>query len=278
MSPIIFLLTFNPIIQLVRRLECPGFFFKIPKPNSENLPSEGSTIYITWDEANSNEDSGWYRCVVTKYLPDGKAEVTYPNSSIEMLDLNSVNWTFARKNSKRFLPLSTQPPSFTPSHAKGRKDTRTYQSREHKVKAFADDLTIITSNYSDHKKTLCSIDSHCLEVDLMLRPEKCITMSYTGSQFDTKASVHLSGGSTVNIIKKPAKMLGRLIKQSNRSTCSQASQQLLSHFKVCLENLNSRPIRGEYKLWTLFSYINEFLPSREWYFKISSKKDGVNGN
>ena len=71
----------------------------------------------------------------------------------------------------------------------------------------------------------------------MLRPEKCITMSYTGSRFDTKASVHLSGGSTVNIIKKPAKMLGRLIKQSNRSTCSQASQQLLSHFKVCLENL-----------------------------------------
>ena len=57
MSPIIFLLTFNPIIQLARRLECP---------DSENLPSEGSTIYITWDEANSNEDSGWYRCVVTK--------------------------------------------------------------------------------------------------------------------------------------------------------------------------------------------------------------------
>ena len=100
MSPIIFLLTFNPIIQLVRRLECPGFFFKIPIPNSENLPSEGSTIYITWDEANSNEDSGWYRCVVTKYLPNGKVEVTYPNSSIEMLDLNSVNWTFARKFQK----------------------------------------------------------------------------------------------------------------------------------------------------------------------------------
>ena len=88
----------------------------------------------------------------------------------------SVNWTFARKNSNPYLPLSTQPPLFTPSHAKGRKDTRTYQSREHKVKAFAGDLTIITSNYSDHKKTLCSIDSHCLELDLMLRPEKCLIL------------------------------------------------------------------------------------------------------
>ena len=46
MSPIIFLLTFNPIIQFATRLQCPGFFFRIPIPDSETLPESGSSIYV----------------------------------------------------------------------------------------------------------------------------------------------------------------------------------------------------------------------------------------
>ena len=57
MSPIIFLLSFNPIIQLANNLQCPGFFFKIP---IEHLLSPGTS-------------TGWYKCTVSSYNSHGIA-------------------------------------------------------------------------------------------------------------------------------------------------------------------------------------------------------------
>jgi len=44
MSPIIFLMVFNPILKLVQSLSHPGFAFRILIPNSIDLPDPGSTI------------------------------------------------------------------------------------------------------------------------------------------------------------------------------------------------------------------------------------------
>ena len=114
MSPIIFLIAFNPVIKLAQSLNHPGFIFKIPIPNSEDLPEIGSTIYMMWDEPLSEEPPGWYRCVVSDYAEDGTAHIIYPNDSSESIHLSETTWTFARKSAKKYRPLNNQPPKFVP--------------------------------------------------------------------------------------------------------------------------------------------------------------------
>ena len=186
MSPIIFLLSFNPIIQLAQRLQCPGFIFKLPIADSESLPGPGSSIYVEWNEESSDEVPGWYKCSVSSYSSVGSANLLYSNQTTELVDLRSINWKHARKTSKQFRPISSPPPSFTPSQTI--LTPKTYDSMEHKVKAFADDLTIISANMSVHQQVLSKIDSCCLDLDLHLRPDKCITLSFTGKRFDKNES------------------------------------------------------------------------------------------
>lgn len=64
MSPIIFLMAFNPVLKLAEKLACPGFTFKFPVADSEDLPACGSTIAVLWDEPDSDERSGWYKCLI----------------------------------------------------------------------------------------------------------------------------------------------------------------------------------------------------------------------
>ena len=46
LSPIIFLLTFNPIIRLTDAIQSGGFCFKSPILNSSDLPDPSSNIYV----------------------------------------------------------------------------------------------------------------------------------------------------------------------------------------------------------------------------------------
>jgi len=88
MSPMIFLMSFNPVIKLAQSLNCPGFTFKILVPNSEDLPEIGSTIYTMWNEPSSEEPPGWYRCVISGYRADGTALLSYPDGSSESVLLS----------------------------------------------------------------------------------------------------------------------------------------------------------------------------------------------
>ena len=252
MSPIIFLLSFNPILKLVSKLQYPGFFFKIPITNTEHLPEPNSFIYVQWNESNSDEPPGWYKCVISGYNRDGKALLIYSDNQEEVIDLDTVNWKLSRKNSKCYRSLSSPPPSLNLSSYSPK--NKLFNSVEHKVKSFADDLTIISTNLVDHQSMLSKIDACCSDLSLQLRPDKCITMSYTGKKFNKQATVKLSGGSTTNISQNPAKFLGKYL-ITDRLSAKRPANVISSLFKTAITNLDKRPIRGEYKLWIYQHYI-----------------------
>lgn len=144
MSPIMFLLAFNPVICMAKKLQCPGFFFRIPIENSESLPDSNSHLYVEWDESCSDEAPGWYKCKVSHYL-------IYTDGSTEEINLKDIPCRCARKSSKKYIPLSLQPPSFIPSDQSN--SAKSFSS-ESINQTFADDLTIITTDFSDHQSTL----------------------------------------------------------------------------------------------------------------------------
>lgn len=115
LSPIIFLLAFNPIIQLANSLQCPGFVFRIPLTGSDDLPPSDSSIYVEWNELSSNEDPGWYKCRVSSYDSSGNALLLYHDQLTEIVDLNTTSWRYAKRSAKKFLPSSSPPPMYRPS-------------------------------------------------------------------------------------------------------------------------------------------------------------------
>ena len=110
LSPTIFLLAFAPITRLMEQWHYSGFSLQIPVPNSKDLPSPDSTIYVLWDEQDSDEPSGWYRATISHYLPNGNAVLNYSSQVSETLSLIKNQWTYTRKNAKKFIPLDDQPP------------------------------------------------------------------------------------------------------------------------------------------------------------------------
>ena len=264
MSPIIFLMSFNPVIRLAQSLKYPGFTFRIPIPNSEDLPETGSTIYTLWNEPSSDEPPGWYRCAISGYMADGTALLSYPDGKCESVQLSETTWTFARKSAKKYRLQNTPPPNFVPvSH----KSTTKYRdSTEHKVKGFADDLTIINSSKHAHKQALSEIDTKCLDLDLHIRPDKCVSFSFNSSKVDRSFTVPLESGNTSNISDRGVRFLGRILMGTSNLTCSNSSNTLITTFRTSLQALDTRPIRGEYKLWIYKHYL---APSTHFYLAVN---------
>ena len=71
LSPILFLLCFNPIIQSAQDLPSLGVHTLMELPNSVVLPAINTYIYVEWDEVTSEEPCGWYHCCVQEYQFDG---------------------------------------------------------------------------------------------------------------------------------------------------------------------------------------------------------------
>ena len=109
LSPLLFLLCFQPIVSLSNSLSTCGFQLKLPIANSAGLPAVDSYIYVIWNEPNSDELPGWYHCQILEYLTDGKAVLEYRDKSMKRIDLRKIKWEFARKNGKSFLPSNVSP-------------------------------------------------------------------------------------------------------------------------------------------------------------------------
>ena len=58
------------------------------------------------------------------------------------------------------------------------------KSSEHKMKGFADDLTLISSEKEDHRNALSRIDFCASDLDLAIRADKCCTLSLKGLKQD----------------------------------------------------------------------------------------------
>ena len=100
-SFLIFLIAFNPIIQLAQSLSTCGFRLKLLDPNTQELPKVNSHLYVQWDEESSDEPQGWYLAKVISVSSDGTATVLYRKGKmLEKLNLFQTNWFPAPGNGK----------------------------------------------------------------------------------------------------------------------------------------------------------------------------------
>ena len=137
LSPLIFLITFNPIIQLAQSLSTCGFQLKLSDSTTQELRKVNSNLYVQWDEVDSDEPQGWYLAKVISVSSDGTATVLYrKGKTLETFNLFEINWFPAPGNGKWYL---SNPPSTVTT-------TSTKHSKTHKVKGFADDFSVFSSS------------------------------------------------------------------------------------------------------------------------------------
>ena len=83
-------------------------------------------------------------------------------------------------------------------------------SKLHKVKRFVDDVTIISSTSEDHGKALQEMSNSCHDLDMTLKPTKCISFVFDGEKMNKLATFKIATGVTRNISSGPIKFLGHL--------------------------------------------------------------------
>ena len=164
----------NPIVQSVTAHPSRGYLLTLRGDRDRPpLPKQDSYIYALWNEKFSGEKKGWYLAKVTSVKDTGDAVLKYRSGgTTEDISLLSIKWSPAKGNGKWFLSPANGPTSSQcslPSY-----------SKPHKVKGYADDLTIITSTPSDHQKVLSHIDERCRDVCLTIRPDKCFSLVLGG--------------------------------------------------------------------------------------------------
>ena len=72
-------------------------------------------------------------------------------------------------------------------------------SAPHKVKAYADDLSIISDSLEEHPETVQTIDQLLREIDLMIRPDKCVTQVFDEKKILKTHQIQLIDGWTKSI-------------------------------------------------------------------------------
>ena len=111
LSPLLFLLCFNPIIAYAKY--SPDVVFRWQYSYLSQLAFlqlAHTSMQSAWQEEASDEPEGWYHCCVEEYKTDGTVVLCYRDGASETLNLHSINWIFPRKSGKCFLPAGTDPP------------------------------------------------------------------------------------------------------------------------------------------------------------------------
>ena len=237
LSPLIFLIVF---IQLAQSLSTCGFRLKLSDPTSHKLPEVNSHLYVQWDEKDSDEPQGWYLAKITSVESDGTATVLYrKGKTLETFNLSEVNWFSAPGNGKWY--LSRLPSTLDISNTKC--------SKPHKVKGFADDLSVFSSSMKDHEVALQSIDNCCSDLNLTLKPSKCV--STMGRNCSIMQHFHLETAPVETFHQVLLSFWGT----SSVTTRLQQPNNRVRFMNSFLDNLDTSPIRGEYKLWILRRFL-----------------------
>ena len=70
------------------------------------------------------------------------------------------------------------------------------KSSDHKVKASADDIMLISSDPAAHQDDLLSLDFACLELGVEIQPDKCTSLHFTGKKMCSNFIIQLWNGQT----------------------------------------------------------------------------------
>ena len=129
-----------------------------------------------------SDPQGWYLATVTNYQPDGQVQVTYSKGDSELLSLKSTRWCLTRSGGRHYLPPTTSNPKCPLKNLREEANkTKFHHSIPHTVKAFADDLTVLSKKLGNHHEALAEIEPYCTELDLELRPDKCVPLAIDDS-------------------------------------------------------------------------------------------------
>ena len=252
LSPLIFLLAFNPIIEAINSVE-PGFQLMLPSQscNEASLPGINTYIYARWDEEGSDEPPGWYLAKILSIDSMGLAVLKYRKGNLtEEVNLSSIKWIVAiNGRGKWFLPLKNDQQETSDRQ-------QLLSSSPHGVKGFADDLTVISPNKEQHKITLAVLVRKCKDLGLQIRADKCVSMVFNGHSM-VDSTFDVGDGVTKNIREQPTKFLGCVVASSPKASKTHAGKLLLEDFSKKLQNLNRNKIRGEYKLWIYKRYLTQ---------------------
>ena len=104
----------------------------------------------------------------------------------------------------------------------------------------------------------------------MIRPDKCVTIVFDGKKIIKNHRIELTDGWTRSISEGATKFLGATIATSRQSIASTAKKQLEEKFSLALKSIDSRPIRGEYKVWIFRNYV---VPSSRFLLTVDPISD-----
>ena len=114
-------------------------------------------------------------------------------------------------------------------------------SAAHKVKGFADDISVFSSSASDHAVVLRTIDNHCSDLDLTLKPAKCISLVFNGKKVLT-TTFPLGNGHTRSINSGHTRFLGCTLGCNNSVTSRVCRKKIVEAFREKISNLDSSSI------------------------------------
>ena len=115
-------------------------------------------------------------------------------------------------------------------------------------------MSIISDSFDEHVKTVQKIDQNLREIDLVIRPDKCVTLQFNGKKVLDQC-VDIIDGETRSIVEKDTKCLGASVASSRQKTSSIAKRRLKERITKALKSIDSRLIRGEYKVWIYRNYV-----------------------
>ena len=144
-------------------------------------------------------------------------------NSFESIHPDRLKWKEARGNNKWFRKPD---------------DVRSL-SKPHKVKGFSDDITVISKSSKDHSETLFKISRACSDLDLVLKPPKCVSYVYNGKKIVKDATFQIGSGQTRNISTGPTKILGHILGATSKATTHESGKKLVQEFERKLENLDN---------------------------------------
>ena len=136
--------------------------------------------YVKWED-QGDEPPGRYRANISEYFQDGSCRIVYADTSDSVISkivhLGLVNWILCSRRAKQFISLDCTPQSLK---GKWKPSPKFYSSSEHSIKAYVDDMTLISDSLEACVSVLQQVDQRATDLDLSFKPSKCIFYLFVG--------------------------------------------------------------------------------------------------
>ena len=142
----------------------------------------------------------------------------------------------------------------------------TVYSTPHKVKVYADDLTVISTSPVELQETVNLVGVRCKDVCLNIRLDKCYSLVNDGKAATHFPCITASGGSITSIVEKPTTFLGSIVAYNSKSRKKLANSAFSTILTAHLQGLDRAPVRGEYKVWMYRRYV---IPSLHYELSVN---------